>query len=173
MSLIAKQLWSGPLQTHEYDVVELTFKITGAKAVGFYTSRPSCTYGFDAAGSATAELGQTTINNLVGDNIITAATSFGSTAMGTDAFGFVLSLDGQFQSLSQAAVKVSLAGTITEEVVNTLAYSTTTMPNTLPSAGAHRIALTSTGDVAGLIVVTGLDAASSGFIKISLYGKLK
>lgn len=172
MSQIAKSLWSGALQQHQMDVIELTWLITGTQAASIVGQKPEITYGFNAAGTPTDELGQTTIDNLIGSNIITAATSFGSTAMGTDAFGFVLSTKGQLDKLYYGRLEVYTTS-LSTVIAGGLDYSVTSMPNTLPTAGSPRFAKTSTGDVAGLFVFTGLDALTSGFIRVSLFGRFK
>jgi len=170
-------LWSDKLQQHEFDSISLVFRITAATTASFYASslRPDITFGYNAAGVPTDELGQTTIDNLIGPNIITAATSFGATAMGANIFGFVLSTKKQLLSLEYAEVTVlnSATAATTFQAVQCLPYSLTNYPNTLPAVGQHRIGITSTGDAVGIISVTGLDAIASGFIKINMFGKLK
>ena len=178
MGVTKAQLYDESLQRHQYDEVEAVFKITGAKAVGFYMPKPNVTQGFDAPGSATAELGQTTVDNLIGANQVTVATSFGSTAMGADVFAFVLSTGGdesqaQFRKLFQAKVEVSLAGTVTSIYVDTLDYSTTNFPNTLLTAGTAIVGKTANGNLIAVLRVTGLDAATSGYIKVTFKGQFK
>lgn len=173
MSLIAKQYWSAALQSHSLDVIELVWRITAAGVAEMVNFKPEITFAYNAAGTPTGELGQTTIDRLIGSGIINASVSFGSTAMGTDAFGFVLSTKGQVDKLFYGEYQVILPGSVNRSFGFGLDYSVTSMPNTLPAATAPRFAKTSTGDIAGLFTSSGLDTTTSGIIRVNLFCKLK
>lgn len=164
------QIYNEGTARAQMDVIQIVWKITAATTVGYYDAKPSILTGFATGG----ELAQTSIDALIPNSGIVAATSFGSTALGVDAFGFVLSLDGQLSKLFFADLSVTLAvPTLTVAVARAdgAAYSTTNLPNTL--AAPMRITRTTTGDVAGQFVITGLDAATAGTIVLNIYGKLK
>lgn len=161
-------LVSDALGRHQGYFLNLFFAISAAKTIAFIGSDvPQATFGFDAPGSATAALGQTTIDNLLGSvNEVLAATAFGSTALGTDAFGFVLACEGQIKEVKSIRV-LSNIGTGGADVNASAAGQTTALPNTLPAFA--RVQKTSGGNIAGQVVLTGLDAATAGLVQIQLF----
>ncbi len=155
---------------HQFRRLSFFWEITGAKAASVITPRFDTTFGFDAPGSATAALGQTTIDNLLGStNEVLAATAFGSTAMGTDAFGFVIAMNGQNKSVKQATI-TSNVGAGGASVTASALGQTTALPNTLPALA--RVQKTTGGNLAGQVVLAGLDSATAGFIRLDVYVEL-
>lgn len=88
---------------------------------------------------------------------VDVATAFGATAMGVDSIGFVISTNGQF---AKAACVVATLNTVAPRVV----AQTTSLPNTLTSG----LLVTPAGNLAGRVVLTGLDAAT-GVLVLEIY----
>lgn len=159
------------LAGHQRAVIDLHYLITGAKTGSWMSQLPEITSGYDAPGSATAALGQTTIDNLLGStNEFVAGTAFGATAMGLDAFAFVLNLDGQAVYSNEATLRVTcnIGGTTTVDEVKA---QITALPDTL--AAPARMQVSSAGNVAVQFVKAGLDAATAGLIHFELILKLR
>lgn len=154
------------LGQHQKAVLQLVFNITGAKAASVVGDTPRITFGFDDPATATSALGQTTVDRLIGANQVDCATAFGATAMGLNAFGFVLDCAGQIANASGIRAMLS-AGT----PVWAAGGAVTTLPNTLAASG--RLAVTPNGNLAGQLVISGLDAATSGLLVVELFVELK
>lgn len=169
---IVPNLQNDSLARHQTEPIRLVFSITGAKAAVILGSNPfQATWGFDVAAGVTSPLGQTTIDNLLSStNEVIAATAFGSTAMGTDAFGLVVNCDGQLKNIRTMHV-YSSCGTAGASVDAIAAGTTTALPNTLPAVA--RAYCTVNGNFAAQFVLTGLDAATAGVIIIDLDVDLK
>ena len=162
----------GVLDLHQpNEVLEVMYKITGAKTGEIIGPTGFSTIGYDTPGSATAALGQTTIDNLLSStNEFVAATAFGATAMGTDAIGFVFNLGGQAKYTDEGYLEIigNLGGTSFSDCVQ---IQTTALANTL--AAPARLQVSSAGNVAGQYVLTGLDAATAGILVFRLGLKYK
>lgn len=165
-------LTNGGLDQHQPSaVIEVMIKITAAKTAEVVGPVFGATFGFDAPAGATSALGQTTIDTLLGStNEFVAATAFGATAMGTDAFGFVFDLEGQAKYTDECYLEVvgNVGGTA---VALGVQGQTGALPNTL--AAPARLQVSSAGNVAGQLVITGLDAATAGLLVFRLGLKLK
>lgn len=167
------------LARSQYVILDSIITITGAKTYADqqYPYTFPALYGYDST-----DLTQTKVEAfLQHPSAITCATSFGSTALGTDTLGFVVdtaglylpnpAVVGQRPSVGQVAsvaglqVAANLGGTGSSYWVPGTPPSTTILPNTLPSA----IGVSSDGDPYGHVVITGLDAATSGFIHLRFY----
>lgn len=172
MSTIVPLLDNEALARHQTTPLRLSFTITGAKTATIQGPNPfQATFGFDTPGSATAALGQTTIDNLlVIPNEVIAATAFGSTAMGVDAFGLVVLFNNQLRAIRSMHVSSNI-GSGGATVDTWCAGTTTALPNTLPALS--RCYITSAGNLAAQFVLAGLDAATSGTIQIDLDVELK
>lgn len=161
-------LTSDVLEAHQVDsCIELMYQITGAKAGKFMGFIPHALVGYDTG----APLDQASIDALLGSSSeFVAATAFGATAMGTDALGLVLDLQGQAAYVASGYMEVvaNIGGTCTVQVVQP---QITALPNTL--AAPARLQISSVGNVAAQIVVSGLDAATAGMLLIRLGLKLK
>ena len=100
---------------------------------------------------------------LIGTNDISnVTTAFGSTAMGTDALGFIINLGGQAAALEAIIVTAYLSAVV-------VAYAPpTTVGNTL----ANQAAVTTAGNVYGHVVLTGLDAGTCRVrVQVMYYSK--
>lgn len=163
------------LYRSQYSVIDSIISITGAKtsADQNYPYAAPILYGYDAA-----DLTQTLVESFLGHTSqIVCATAFGSTAMGTDALGFVIDMGGAISvqtGLSANGQAASLSGV--EAVFTTAAGaqaasglwvpgSRSALPNTLASAAA----VSPDGDIYGHIVLTGLDAATAGYVHLRWY----
>lgn len=155
---------------HQFRRLVFAFQVTGAKTAVLISPIPEATFGFDTPGSVTAPLGQTTIDNLLGSvNEVIAATAFGATALGTDAFGFVINMNGQIKSVAGASI-VSNVGASGALVSASCLGQTTALPNTLPALA--RVQKTSLGNLAGQFVLAGLDTATSGIVFLEVFVEL-
>ncbi len=154
------------LARHQPDnEILLTLAITAAKTVSWIGIKPEIITGFD-----TGDFTQAAIDALLNStNEVLAATAFGSTAMGTDAFGFVLNCLGQVRAVRSMTVATNIGvGGATVSCV--CAGQTSALPNTLPALA--RVQTTSGGNIAAQFVITGLDAATSGLLQIRLITEL-
>ena len=98
---------------------------------------------------------------------VTAATSFGATAMGTDSLGFVINMMGQ--AVSAISIQACLYDA-TAVPVGALGQGAVT--TALTDALTTKVAVTAGGNLYGRVVATGLDASSLPLsIKIGYYLK--
>lgn len=92
-------------------------------------------------------------------------TAFGSTAMGTDMFGFVLNLQGQaaralwVQSVMQTSTQAN-AG------VANLAQGAGTVTTVLPNTLTNGLAVTTAGNLYGRIVTAGFDTGATNILLV-------
>jgi hypothetical protein len=165
------------LAQSQYSTLDVMLSITGAKtnADNNYPYKFPALFGYDST-----DLTQTLVEAFLGHTSqIVCATAFGSTAMGTDALGFVidmgaaisvqtgLSSGGQASQVSGIYVQAALTSTASAAVAPVTAWvpgSRSALPNTLASA----IAVSPEGDLYGHVVITGLDAATAGFVQIKV-----
>lgn len=115
-------------------------------------------------GVAATPFTQSAVDALIGSGQIVATTVFGSTAMGTDAFGFVLNTNQQIQSAQCMEYTLWIAS----EVANYVAVQTTEPANTLTEA----LYVTPNGNIVGRVIPTGLDAGT-GVLHIRIWVTLK
>lgn len=153
------------LQGALVDTVKLVFRITAAKTI----SQPSgiaapVIAGFDAADFVQASVDALSSSAASG---ITVATSFGSTAMGTDMFGFVLA-HGSAKRVHYviATVYQSAGGTPvnTYKIFNGAGASTTALANTLTDG----CAVSTEGMIYGRFVSANIDSVTTGGIEIEI-----
>lgn len=163
------------LSRSQYPVIDALITITGAKtnADQNYPYQAPILFGYDST-----DLTQALVEGFLGHTSqIVCATAFGSTAMGTDALGFVIDMGGLISvqtGLSAGGQAAQLSGV---EVLFTTAAgaqavsglwvpgSRTALPNTLASAAA----VSPDGDIYGRVVLTGLDAATAGYVHLRWY----
>lgn len=163
------------LSRSQYPVIDAILTITGAKtsADQNYPYTAPILFGYDAA-----DMVQANVEAFLGHTSqIVCATAFGSTALGTDALAFVIDMGGLIQvatGLSGGGQAAQLSGV---EVVFTTAAgaqaasalwvpgSRSALPNTLASAAA----VSPDGDIYGHVVLTGLDAATAGYVHLRWY----
>jgi len=100
---------------------------------------------------------QATVDSFLGvTSDITVATSFGSTAMGTDAYGFIIAMNGQVAS-AVAAEGITYLATPVPAAVQGAGTVTTALPNTLTQG----FAITASGNIYGRLILTGGDAGTA------------
>lgn len=162
------------LARSQYHVLDNILTVTGAKtsADQAYPYAAPILYGYDAT-----DLTQTLVESFLGrTSQIVCATAFGSTAMGTDVLGFVVDMSGLYTpgaSTNNGQCKY-VAGV--EAIYTTAAGAqatsglwlpgvTTALPNTLASA----VSVSPDGDIYGHLVLTGLDAATAGYVHLRWY----
>lgn len=135
------------------------FNITAAKTVSPAVANSATLTAFDAIAS------QAVINTFLGttDEFLVAA--FDATAMGTDAFAFILNLNGQARTLCDVKVRTysgTGGGTVVERCTAPVATLTASTLSTQCALGAY-------GNVAARSVLTGVDVLTSGIIEVSVY----
>jgi hypothetical protein len=163
------QIWivkEDQLAGHQKRKVELYYQITGAKTGQYLNPFPRTVTGYDAT-----DFTQAKIDTLLGSSgEFDASTGFASVAMGTDAMGIVLDCAGQvdFDADNMIEVFAQLGSTFTG---GSARGQTAVLPNTL--AAPVRMQISSKGNVGIQIVLTGLDAATTGMIHVVMYLVLK
>ncbi len=111
-------------------------------------------------GDTNTDFTQAAANTLLGvDNDVITATVFGSTAMGTDALGYILAMNGQVASVVYCQYSFWLA----TEVAN-MFLGTTTAPTDALTEVAYK---TPAGNIAGRVIPAGFDAGT-GLLQIKL-----
>ncbi len=160
------------LAKSQYPTIDTILTITGAKTFADqnYPSQSPILFGYDST-----DLTQTKVEAFLGHtSAIVCATAFGSTAMGTDVLGFVIDMTGVDPGNPGAGQAASISGVeaffTTGSGAQALSAlwvpgSRTALPNTLASA----VAVSSDGDIYGHLVLTGLDAATAGYIHLRWY----
>lgn len=149
--------------------LEYLFQITAAKTVVVYPRGCEILPTFDA-------LTQPQIDAYLGTTSEFLATQFDATSMGTDAFGGIINMGtmaspgpstlaaqtGQCAALAEVSV-TSYTGANNATTVPTLSFGPTGLaPTSLTTA----CALGANGNIAFRAVITGVDALTSGFIKV-------
>jgi hypothetical protein len=160
-----KALISADLQKKE--PVTLDFTISLASGVPTLVSSMAG-YPIIMGTSAAAPLDQTSIDAFLGNSSdVVAATSFSSTALGVDAIGYVINMQGQ--AASAILAEAMLYDTTRIFVAKQGAGAVTTA---LTSALADGFAVTPAGNLYGRFVATGLDASSNLLVvKLQIYLK--
>jgi hypothetical protein len=148
----ATQLKAPVLQKLEPVVLEYWFTDT-AKTISYAAHQ----MGYPLiAGHDAGDFVQATVDSFLGiTNDVVVATSYGSTAMGTDAYGFIINLQGQASTACWAEAVAYLATPIPAGVVGA-GTVTTALANTLTQG----FAVTAGGNVYGRLIMTGLDAGT-------------
>jgi hypothetical protein len=166
MGLTSLTLIDDRLQASQPSVLNLFYTVTSGAVTRALTRNPSPTIFGTAAGDFT----QAAINALLSpDNgpaiaaastaEVNAAVVFGSTAMGADAFGFVVSCQGQIGQI--AGFRTSFFPG-TEDTKFTIPVAA--LPDTL-TAG---LLLTPLGNLVGRVIPTGLDLGT-GVLQLEIY----
>ena len=153
------------IANHQPEIIDIIYKITGAKTFVPVTPGPEAIFGSDAG-----DFTQAKADALLGTgDIVAVTTSFGSTRMGTDVFGIILGLEGNVKELIAVECIVQIA--TAASIVSSCAGSTTALTDALANKAAF--AITALGNVYGSVTSTGLDAASAGFIHLRIICRLK
>lgn len=160
MSLQALTLVDSRLAASQPHAIKLFFTITaGAPTLIGTKNLPPIVYGV-AAGDFT----QAAVNAMLGLDSTTSTAeidttvAFGSTAMGVDAFGFVLNCGGQVDSV------IGMEATLYDAEQDNFVAEVTSLPDTLTEG----LLVTPLGNLAGRVIPTGLDA-ETGQLVITIY----
>lgn len=151
------------LARNQPHVLEYYLKVTGAKtnAQLAYLANPVILTGYDAATTLT----QAGVDAFLGiASTIPCSVCFDSTSLGTDAIGFVLNLQGQCQTVIGYELSGQLGGT--NIALQLVQASQSALTSSLSSAVAA-----ADGNVYGRAVVSGLDAATAGYLKLRVLYK--
>jgi hypothetical protein len=161
-------LKSDLMQKRQFPSIKLYFIITGAKAirlVGLQKGAPVLT-GFDAADLTTAKIDAFLAHdggNPAGD--IAGSTIYDATAMGTDAFGVVVNMQGQAQKAVAMKYKVvTTAGGTPGAVDGFVEASGSALPATLTDG----IAVSAAGNLYCRLIAANIDAGTAGYVELEL-----
>lgn len=160
--------WNDKVQQGQYQELRLAWNITGAKAATLLNVGFPVLTSFDAGMDTLAEI-TAALPNMTTDEFV-AATAWGSTAMGTGAFGFVIDMDGTPGSADGQARQVMwvtchVSGTASSvPLIASFAGQSSALTNAL----TNQCTVGSLGNIGGHIVVTGLDALTAGVIDLSI-----
>lgn len=162
MKVSSPSYWSDAVQRGQAYALDLFFKITAAKTVTSLNANSVLT-AFDAIAS------QAVINDFLGttDEFLVAA--FDATAMGTDAFACIVGMGGQASALL-AATAVTYSGT---DGLTAVPAGLNVSAALTASSHTGQCALGANGDMAARFVLTGVDALTSGLIKVTFYYRSK
>jgi len=164
MGLQSLTLFNSQLAASQPHVITLAFTVTSGTVTQLLTKDlPPIIFG-TAAGSFT----QAAVNALLGvsdsasTEEINTTVAFGSTAMGVDAFGFVLDCDGQIETV------VGMESTLYPTEQDNFVPKVSSLPDTLTEG----LLVTPDGNLAGRVIPTGLDSATGQLIiKILFFSK--
>lgn len=164
MSTFSKEIPDERLKRSQYDEVVVEYIVSGAKTAAQVTlqNAPAILM-FDTGDSS-----QAAVDALLGDAAdITYATSFSATSLGTDAIGFVVAHGSAKKAISCAVYTCQTAGgspTNFQVLFNGEGAVTTA----LASALSNKFAVTPAGHLYGKAVLTNIDSATAGSIRIVL-----
>lgn len=159
--LQALTLTQSQLAASQPHTLTLAFVVTSGVVTQLLTKNlPPIIFG-TTAGAFT----QAAVNALLGSSgtdEIDTSVAFGSTAMGVDAFGFVLDCDGQIENV------IGLESTLYAVEQDNFVPKVSSLPDTLTEG----LLVTPAGNLAGRVIPTGLDAATGYLIiKIHFFSK--
>lgn len=166
MPTFMKDVPSDALKRSQVDSVQIVYKITAAKTASQLQGQVApAAIMFDTGDSS-----QAAIDTLLGTaSDITYATSFGSTALGTDAFGLVVAHGAAKSAVAMKVTQVQTAGGTPAANVIYVAgnlQDTTALANTLTS----KFAVTAAGNLYCQVVGnSNTDATTAGFLIIELF----
>jgi hypothetical protein len=162
----SRALIHAPLQ--QFEPVTLDVIVNVAASAALTIDSDMLGYPMLVGSAASGDLTQSAIDAYLGiSGDITAATSFGSTAMGTDAFGFVVNMGGQAKSAVWAKADAYLTANASFLVMGA-GLTTTALPNTLTVG----FAITPAGNLYGRFIITNLDS-QTGNVHVQLGCYLK
>lgn len=154
--------WSDAVQRGQAYQLDFLFTITGAKTITSLNANSTLT-SFDAIAS------QSVIDDFLGTAGEFLVADFDATAMGTDALAVLVAMDGQADSLlAVEATTYSGANGLTVLPAGIGASATLTA-----SSHTSQAACGAYGNLAARLVLTGVDALTSGLIKVSMYFQSK
>lgn len=160
MSLQALTLDDSRLAASQPHELKLFFTITaGAPTLIGTKNLPPVVYGV-----ADSDFSQAAVNAMLGldsassTEEIDVSVAFGSTAMGVDAFGFVLNCGGQVDTV------LGMEATLYDAEQDNFVPRVTSLPDTLTQG----LLVTPLGNLAGRVIPTGLDS-ETGQLVITIY----
>lgn len=166
MSLQALTLANSRLAASQPHALKLVFTITAGAPTQLLTKNlPPVIFG-----TATGDFTQAAVNALLekdsdGADLSTTSTAeidtsvaFGATAMGVDAFGFVIACDGQIDNV------LGMEATLYDAEQDNFVPKVTSLPDTLTEG----LLVTPAGNLAGRVIPTGLDA-ETGYLALTIY----
>jgi choline dehydrogenase-like flavoprotein len=155
MSLAYYQDQLGKVDPH---VTQLVWDITAAKTVAAIPANSVALTAFDAIAS------QATIDDFLGSSSEFAVAAFGATPMGTDVFAAIVNMSGQMKQLVYVeALCYSGSGG------STLVTAGFQPIATLTAALGNEASVSSLGNVAVKVALSGLDALTDGTIVLKLH----
>lgn len=152
--------WQDKIGRNNPHVVQFLFKITAAKTVSQLPQGTPTLTSFDAIAS------QSVIDDFLGTTNEFLVAQFDATAMGTDAFACICNFGGQGDELYGVEAYVD---DLTTRVEKSLASVTTLTSSSL----TNQCAVGANGNLAVRLVMTGLDALTSGIISVRFLFKSK
>ena len=175
MTMMGLPYWNDQLGKVDPNVTRLYFNITAAKTLAAVVPNTAQLTFFDAlatqsvidtfyqGGGAAITLPNGQAGPGTPNQFPLAA--FDATAMGTDALGVLINMNGQVKQLVEASVSVytGAGGATTTGATHVLPSATLTNSSLTTQA-----AVSSVGNVALRSVITGLDALTSGIVVVSI-----
>lgn len=150
------------LARHQKAHIEVIYNITGAKAGSFAALAPKALVAYDAS-----TITQAQIDALLDSVNEFDAADFTGTAMGTDALGLVLDCGGQIAAVHSLEIRSLVGTTQGGQLGNVTALVNTSL------ASVARVEKSALGNLGLQLVVTGLDAATSGQLLLKILVDLK
>lgn len=162
MRVSSPSYWSDAVQRGQVYSLDLFYKITAAKTVTSLNAN-STLVAFDAIAA------QATIDDFLGTTNEFLIAAFDATAIGTDAFAVIVAAGGQGSALV-AATATTYSGT---NGLTILTGGVTSSSALTASSLTTQCALGANGNMAARFILTGVDALTSGFIKVTMYYRSK
>ena len=152
--------WQDKIGRNNPHVVQFLFQITAAKTVSQLPQGTPTLTSFDAIAS------QSVIDDFLGTTNEFLAAQFDATAMGVDAFACICNFGGQGDALYAVEAYVDDLTTRVEKSLPSVATLTSSSLTNQCAVGAN-------GNLAVRLVMTGLDALTSGIISVRFLFKSK
>ena len=152
--------WQDKIGRNNPHVVQFLFQITAAKTVSQLPQGTPTLTSFDAIAS------QSVIDDFLGTTNEFLAAQFDATAMGVDAFACICNFGGQGDALYAVEAYVDDLTTRVEKSLPSVATLTSCSLTNQCAVGAN-------GNLAVRLVMTGLDALTSGIISVRFLFKSK
>jgi len=152
------------LQKSQVDTLTFKFNITAAKTASQIALQGApVLFGFD-----TGDFNQTQTDNMLGTaNDVVVATSFGSTAMGSNYFGFIIAHNSAKAVLGARIETIQTTG---GTPANSFAYviGEGVATTALPDAATSKISVSPAGNIYGRFSAGNLDSVTAGTILITI-----
>jgi hypothetical protein len=152
--------WQDKIGRNNPHVVQFLFQITAAKTVSQLPQGTPTLTSFDAIAS------QATIDDFLGTTNEFLAAQFDAVSMGVDAFACICNFGGQGDALYAVEAYVDDLTTRVEKSLPSVATLTSSSLTNQCAVGAN-------GNLAVRLVMTGLDALTSGIISVRFLFKSK